>query len=293
MRFSNEILKTVAFLGVRESGVFSPRATCFFVSYYQDGLQFDHLVTAEHVISGLITRHEIWLRVNLKNGEIAEIQLDHSAFRFHPNDLVPTDVAVSPISTEVIEPSTGQHVPMDIRTLPLNGDGGYVANAEWFDRYVGLGSEISTVGLFKSHFGRKRNIPIARVGNISALPGEPIATHYCREISAYLVEARSIAGLSGSPVFAMPELSVVLSRGLNGGKMEKQGTALLGLMHGHFDVRNLNEDVVLDSGPERSIHTGIGVVVPVEKIVETIEHPDLVIMRAEIASEKRRESSAP
>jgi hypothetical protein len=43
---------------------------------------------------------------------------------------------------------------------------------------------------------------------------------------------------------------------------------------------NLNEDVVADQDdPQRSVHTGFGVVVPVEKIIETVKHPELVAMR--------------
>jgi hypothetical protein len=100
---------------------------------------------------------------------------------------------------------------------------------------------------------------------------------------AYLVEARSIAGLSGSPVFSMrgSELNVVSALAILQGKPGLGNPiALLGLMHGHFDVPNLNEDVVIDRDePERSVHTGIGVVIPVEKIIETIQHPDLTEMR--------------
>jgi hypothetical protein len=56
---------------------------------------------------------------------------------------------------------------------------------------------------------------------------------------------------------------------------------LLGLMHGHFDVENLTEDVVVDDGGDgsRGIHTGIGVVIPVEKLIETLSLPELVEKR--------------
>jgi hypothetical protein len=49
----------------------------------------------------------------------------------------------------------------------------------------------------------------------------------------------------------------------------------LGIIHGHFDVRN--EDVIADDIAEGlgAINTGIGVVVPVEKIMETICQPEL------------------
>jgi hypothetical protein len=58
-------------------------------------------------------------------------------------------------------------------------------------------------------------------------------------------------------------------------------------------VPNLNEDVVSDEdAPPRGVHTGIGVVVPVEKIVETINHPDLIAMRKEAVTRLRKEKGA-
>ena len=56
------------------------------------------------------------------------------------------------------------------------------------------------IGLYTSQYGSVRNIPIARTGNVAAIPDEPVWTG--RGFAAgYLVEARSIAGLSGSPAF--------------------------------------------------------------------------------------------
>jgi hypothetical protein len=48
--------------------------------------------------------------------------------------------------------------------------------------------------------GRQRNIPIVRIGNVASMPHEPVATKNRGAIEAYLVEARSVGGLSGSPV---------------------------------------------------------------------------------------------
>jgi hypothetical protein len=61
-------------------------------------------------------------------------------------------------------------------------------------------------------------------------------------------------------------------------------------MHGHFDIKNLNEDVVIDTlgDATRGINTGIGVVIPVEKILETIDHPELVELRKKQADDHRK-----
>jgi hypothetical protein len=289
-------LKSVGFIGIKEGGKFQPRATAFFVRYSDHGHVFDHMVTAEHVISGLLTSgREIWLRINTKDGKAIEAKCDPRAFRFHPNnEHDPTDVAVAPFNPSLVDDESGERFEADVGSMILNGlEEGFLPTEEFARQSIGLGAEIAIVGLFRSHFGKNRNVPIVRVGNISALRGEPIWTEYAGYIDAYLVEARSIAGLSGSPVVVLPDPALTLARGL-ARKPPGQALALLGLMHGHFDVRNLNEDVVRErDAPERSVHTGIGVVVPVEKIVETINHPDLVAMRREIIEQTSKSAGTP
>src|SRR6266508_3127203 len=283
VNLSDKVLKSVAFIGIKKDGRFQPRATAFFVSYEEDQHKFDHLVTAEHVIAGLLTGgHDIWLRVNLKNGDGGEVRLDGpGAFRFHPNENERTDVAVCPFSPNALgNDATGETLSADTVSLVLDeSERGFLPTEEFAKQSMGLGGQIAIVGLFRSHYGKNRNIPIVRVGNISALPGEPVWTRYAGYLSAYLIEARSIAGLSGSPVFALSDYATVLANNLRGGAV-KQMAALVGLMHGNFDIPNLNEDVVADEdAPTRSVHTGIGVVIPVSKILETIRHPELTDMR--------------
>src|SRR6266567_1846374 len=77
VNISDEALKSVAFIGIKKDGRFLPRAKAFFVSYLDGQHRFTHLVTAEHVISGLLIKnHDIWLRVNLVDGTAGEIRLD-------------------------------------------------------------------------------------------------------------------------------------------------------------------------------------------------------------------------
>jgi hypothetical protein len=142
-------------------------------------------------------------------------------------------------------------------------------------------------GLFRSHYGQQRNIPIIRTGNIAMMIGEKVKTNHCGYTDAYLVEARSIAGLSGSPVFINTD-----SR--TGYPALGHHTYLLGLMHGHFDVQNLKDDVVIDTDDEKTqgINTGIGVVIPVEKILETLYQPELIRMRKEAISKDRKKNGA-
>ena len=82
MPWPASVAKTVMFIGTRENGRFRPRATAFRVVYEQGGLKFGHLVTAEHVVSGLQSKgHEIWVRANLPGDqETAEFPIDPSLF---------------------------------------------------------------------------------------------------------------------------------------------------------------------------------------------------------------------
>ncbi len=54
---------------------------------------------------------------------------------------------------------------------------------------------------------------------------------------------------------------------------------LLGLMHGHWDIppENKNDLAVKDSFG--SVNMGIAIVVPAKKILETLNHPELVEIR--------------
>ena len=73
---------------------------------------------------------------------------------------------------------------------------------------VSCGDPVSIVGLFRLHYGKKRNIPIVHSGNVATLADGnervPLMDRRTREIveaESYLVEAQTLDGLSGSPVF--------------------------------------------------------------------------------------------
>lgn len=291
LNISDQTLKTVAFVGIKKNGTFQPRATAFFVSYTEDQFVFEHLVTAEHVISGLITAgHEIWLRVNVVGRKAAEFKLRTEEFRFHPrNEEDPTDVAVMPIVTRGHDDVTNLDLAMDVRSFALDGRNSWYPTEEFPSQYMGRGADIMILGLFRSHSGKHVNVPVVRRGSIAMLPGEPIWTKYKGFLQGYLVEAHSISGLSGSPVCAQVDPVMELSKALVKQPRTKQPFALVGLMHGHFDVPNLNEEVVVDDQrPAHSVNSGIGVVIPVQKILETVEHPEIVEMRKKRVAELRQ-----
>ena len=149
-----------------------------------------------------------------------------------------------------------------------------VTESVLIDHAVGLGDEVFITGLFKHHSGVKRNIPIVRVGNLAALSEEKVFTKKYGPMEAYLIEARSIGGLSGSPVF----LNLGLTRYIEKEIKHAQGGPiffLLGLIHGHYDVINSSEDNEInlseDALTNDKVNSGIAIVVPMYKINEAIQ----------------------
>lgn len=138
--------------------------------------------------------------------------------------------------------------------------------SEW---EVGEGEEVFITGLFKHHYGENRNLPIVRVGNIAALPEEKIQCGGHKR-DAYLIEARSIGGLSGSPVFLNPDLIRNIGNEI---KINQERLPLLiGLIHGHYDS-NLSEvdNISEDTNSTEKINAGIAIVTPISKLIEIFE----------------------
>jgi len=116
------------------------------------------------------------------------------------------------------------------------------------------------------------------------MPEEPVSRGDLGPIDAYLVEARSIGGLSGTPVFVHMGGVRTLA-----GKARFRGGSFywLGLMHGHWDLPVSYTDSLAEniSTGER-VNMGIAIVVPAMKILEVLTQPQLVEMR-------RREEVTP
>jgi hypothetical protein len=274
LNIPDEIRKCVVFLGYKRQGQFRAAATGFAVAQEEQGMRLGFLVTAQHVVGGLVAKgDDIWIRTNLKSGLCEEQLVPANVWHFHPN---------SPRGSDVAATMVNEWGESDVHALPINGPQGVVASKEVMNSLqIGLGAEIAIIGLFGSHFGVGHNVPIVRAGNIAAFQDEPIKTKYCGDIDAHLIEARSIGGLSGSPVFlTLPavrflriETGVVGHHRMQTTFTSGQGIFLLGLVHGHFDVPNLNEEAPEGAGTVAGVNSGIGVVVPVEKILETINEP--------------------
>lgn len=261
MQIPDEIRKCVVFVCYKTSSGIALAGTAFFIGVplAESKLVSSYVVTAKHIIEAIRKRsidQKVYLRINLRDAGSQLIETPIESWLFHPQEFN-VDVAV-------LNWAPPQEL-FNYLVIPL----GMAATNEIIGREnIGPGDDVFLTGLFINHCGSQRNIPIIRVGNIASMPEEKVHTNL-GDIDAFLVEARSIGGLSGSPVFAYT------------GSMRRKGTSinigsgpifyLLGLMHGHFELSRLEIDSAeQDALTNLPINTGIAIVVPVWKITEVI-----------------------
>ena len=96
--------------------------------------------------------------------------------------------------------------------------------------YLKEGVETLSIGLFHYYYGNKKEQPICRFGHIAMIPYDQISIPLPtmenqreeKQVKAYLIEHKSVGGMSGSVVFATP----------NGNKKEAK---IIGILHGHYN----------------------------------------------------------
>ncbi len=292
MRVPDEIQKCVVFVGREGNHEIEYGGTSVIVGFLEDvnGRKFrvPYLVTAGHVARKLGSG-TFWVRANTQtNAQDFEAGPAAGAvWRFHPDPKV--DVAVCP-----------WFIPTTIDGLPVNSD--MFLTPESIKEYnIGIGDEVFVVGLFTKVKGQVRNIPIVRMGNLAMLPGEPVPTKLGK-MDAYLIEARSIGGISGSPVFVRQTVFV-------SNTVHKWGTAefvdvyaggpfsVLGLIHGHWEIdpEDLNDPNIpwLGESEKGGVNLGIAIVIPAFKVLEAFMHPDLVKIRKKSIAEHLKRDGLP
>jgi len=288
MRVPDEILKSVVFIGARKKdGEPVYRGTGFLVSVA--GAHGDpswiFLVTARHIAEKL-EGSDFVVRVNRKEEDPVVMEGKGSKWWYHPTDRDGVDAAVTTFG-----PPTEVGASLDIGFLPLAM---FVEDSTLKMKNIGIGDQVFITGLFTQLQRTSRNMPILRTGTVAMMPEEKIQFGD-RLIEAYLVESRSIGGLSGSPVFVRSTVPL-------GGFMDSEhkpstpyatsGTFyLLGSMIGHWDAPP--DGLIIQ---EEKVNMGISPMVPAKKIAEIINHPELVEMRKkwdEDVVRKRDETPRP
>jgi hypothetical protein len=278
MRIPDNLKKCVVFIGVKtpEQNISQIKyiGTAFIVSVPSSKVpksSFVFLVTAKHV-ARKIENKECYLRANLKSGSSALFGLGNISWFFHPNEVRPTDVAVYPFA---LDKETLKEI--DFEAIPVVS---FLSDETRINQGIGEGDEVFMVGLFSHHTGDQKNLPIIRTGTIAMISDELIQTQKFGSIEAYLIEARSIKGLSGSPVFVLKQNGIQIGNHVV--PSSKVALHLLGLMHGHWDL-NPGESVDVDDaeGGADSVNVGIAIVIPAKHILETINCKELVKFREE------------
>lgn len=223
MRVDKRVLDSVFFLcGHNEGENYQIGGTAFGVVLEREGKQHAYLVTARHCITKAKAKYtKLFLRLNTKAGEIGYVEVPFDWFT--PDDPA-VDVAVLPAPRGL--PARFQ--------IQVHHESLFATNAVVQEHEIGIGDSVLIIGLFSKRAGRKRNVPIVRTGTIAAMPDEPLEdTKTGLWYNAYLLEVRSIGGLSGSPVVAYLgyDRNVV-------GKVNREGKDfLLGLVRGHWDYK--------------------------------------------------------
>src|SRR5271157_272174 len=237
-KLTDEVRKCVAFLAYWDGSQYVLLGTAFWIGLrIADTERFvTYVVTAKHLIEKAESKSADWavhLRVNFLDVEAQWIKTDVKEWYSHPNESN-VDVAIAAVHLE------GN---LDIKFVP---SASFATQAIIRNRGMGVGDEVFLTGLFGRHTGTNKNIPIVRIGNIAAMPEEPIRTlKWAEEMEGYLIESRSIGGLSGSPVF----VSFETAREVDDKPNYMVPIYLLGLVHGHWDipVSTKDEAVIIDA----------------------------------------------
>lgn len=264
MRVSKQLPNCVVFIGVlADSGAFTPVGTgSLVVKRYRERNFFAFIMTATHVVEDLTpaSRSRLAYRINRKGLPAETIRLDAQARFDHPTRAV--DMSLFPIW---IDPAG-----YDINAMEIGRD--IIERDRSTMEGVQLGDPVAAIGLYTSHRGQTSNIQLVRSGNIASVVSEPVFTGR-GFVEAYLVDLRTIAGLSGSPVFQLQPVSLS-PEGSNG--------SLVGMLVGYHLVEGKYDQIVVpveqrtasaeshDLAFDERI-TGFGVVIPIERAVEIVE----------------------
>jgi hypothetical protein len=307
MRVPDEIRKSVLFIGTLEDPD-NPkwRATGYIVAvpdvmitktwkhekvHGTTSYPFRFLATARHVAEKL-EGEEFALRVNKVGGGVAVIHGPaDTKWWYHPTEKEHVDAALAMFLPEELE-------NLDLFTVHLD----FFADEQKIEEmHIGAGDEVFITGLFTKVTKTSRNVPIVRIGNLAMMPGEKIPFKDGKLFDAYLIESRSIGGLSGSPVFVrqtikmqgftasgrfydsshkpLPINEVVYVDGL--GRI-----LFLGSVIGHWD-----QPTGLSIPEQEAVNMGISPIVPAQKIMEIITQSELQQMAKNIAEEMAAKDS--
>lgn len=154
------------------------------------GMPLDGIGEGAHTLWAVTNRHVVegghWtIRLNKREGGITCIDTIEDEWFFHPDG---DDLAVRPLAVPHIA-----HVNFVPWAMMLAKEASHILD-------IGPGDEVFVIGRFVAMDGTQKNTPTVRFGQISQMPTEKIRYEKYRQ-EAWLIEAKSLNGYSGSPVF--------------------------------------------------------------------------------------------
>lgn len=274
MRLHDDTLKSVVFLGLETTDnagqpQFVPAGTAFFLRYDR----MPYLITARHVAEPLHSTPFV-LRCMKKDGTIGRMEIEKIRWIYHPDEDV--DVALIPLA---------MNEKVDWRTIPQE----MLLDKKRRDTFkIGVGDEVQIVGLYRLLHGKTRNLPIVHTGHIAMMPGDeriPVrdaTTGVIKYARGFLVEAQTFEGLSGSPVFVRHTWHSKKKEGVIYACGPPQ---LLGLWRSAWSAAP--DEVLATQHPDaRKVPVGMGVVEPLDGIMEALQLREVVEYRERCQLEK-------
>jgi hypothetical protein len=289
MRISDLVKRCVGFVGIREGSRIRYGGTVFLVRINEEsqirgdvkfGTQFIYMVTAKHVAEKL-NGSDCVIRLNNRQGRSVIFEVSGIKWWYHPTESASVDSAVALFAPP-------KELNIDAATISDS----LFATPEVISEYeIGIGDEVYVAGLFTRVTETVKNQPVIRTGNVFMMPDEKIDFGTIGLIDAYLIETKSFGGLSGCPVFVRHTVSAPLTQERDGPPIGKFGrlygggsSYLLGSMIGHWIVPEGTDPEIAEA-----LNVGVAAVVPMYKIQEVLNHPELVEMRkAETEAEKKK-----
>jgi hypothetical protein len=292
VRINDDLRKCVVFFGFEDNsrgkGGINCVGTGFLVAYDEVGF----LVTAKHLAHSL-GNNPFLVRLNRKDGTSENTLADGVHWYEHPDPTV--DVAVMHISVGGGPGSDYEvlYAPQDMLVTDA-----MIAHPQL--GILGVGDITYTIGLFRLMSGESRNLPVVHLGSVAMMPkDEKIPVRDWRnpkntlKVEGYLVETQAMQGLSGSPTFIRPTTSVSLAppnvlidpRSASeedfSAAVPMRKLFLLGLWAASWDAPP-DEVLSVQAGKQNRVPVGMGVVVPAQKIIETLEQQEVKDLRKKI-----------
>ena len=272
MHIDDSFIHCAAFIGFQTERGFRAEGTCFFAGIVEENQNFPYAITARHVVDSFGSK-DILIRVQRKPPlRPCIISTISDEWICHQDKNV--DISVYQIDWREWDKDG------DLEIITLNAPDIFIDKKRGEHFGFGIGSDIFIPSAFIGMTGEKQNIPVVRFGHVSAMALEPMAGS--PRTPAFLIETRSLGGMSGSPVmfhtdpgrkYRRQPLPTDPNTGLRVAPYLLVGI-LVGTWSGQYVLDFLQEkDRILLTDAE--FNSGISVVLPAPQIVEVLYQQQL------------------